>query len=137
MIRLVILVAFAGLLVFMLTRYQGERQRRRKVMSQLQDQVGKRGIVTETCSRHHGIVRINGTGYAACTEGESLGPRVMVEVTEVHRFRLLVRKVEGMGHLVDVDDIKRSRPKPAAPPAQEPPGEQPGEARGEVPRPEA
>lgn len=105
MLRLLILLAFAGLLIYMLTRYQGERHRRQKAMTQLREQVGKRGIVTETCSRHHGIVRINGTGYAACTDGDSLGPRVMVEVTEVHRFRLLVTRVEGMGHLMDVDHI--------------------------------
>ncbi|MDH5526832.1 MAG: NfeD family protein [Nitrospirota bacterium] len=114
MIRLLLLAAMGGLLVYMIFRYQGERQRRAKVLDQLRDQVGKRGIVTETCSRHHGIVRLNGTGYAACTDGESLGPRVMVEVVEVHRFRLLVRKVEGMGHLVDVDDIKHT-PRPPRP----------------------
>jgi len=106
MVRLLLLVGMAGLIVYMFVRLRGESQRRKEVLAELQGQVGKRGVVTESCGRHGGVVRINGAGYAACSEGEAIAPRVLVEVVEVERFRLLVRKVQGMGQLVDVDDLR-------------------------------
>jgi len=104
MLRLVVLLAIFAAFVYVGYRWRQDRQRRKQVNDALAAQMGRRGVVTEAVSAEGGLVRINGEGYAACSDAE-IGPRVLVEVVGVRRFRLLVGKVEGKGQLVDVDHI--------------------------------
>ncbi len=102
LVLLAIFVAF----IYTGVRWQRERGRQLAVNSELNAQVGKRAIVTETVDDDHGLVRINGEAFAACcADGSDIGPRVMVEVLGVQRFRLLVRRIQGQGQLIDVDEI--------------------------------
>ncbi len=102
LILLAIFVAF----VYTGMRWQRERRRRLAVHRELSAQVGKRAVVTEQVNGTHGLVRINGEGYAACSsDGAEIGPRVLVEVTGVRRYRLAVSRIEGQGQLIDVDHI--------------------------------
>ncbi len=102
LILLAIFVAF----VYTGVRWQQERRRRLAVHNELSAQIGKRAVVTEQVEGAHGLVRINGEGYAACSsDGNPIGPRVLVEVTGVQRYRLAVSRIEGQGQLIDVDQM--------------------------------
>lgn len=105
LIRGLVLLVLFGALVYMGVRWRQGRMRVRAVHDELQIQMGRRGIVTETVTAGAGLVRINGAAFAACADGPPIGPRVLVEVVAVRRFRLLVRRVEGQGRLIDVDHI--------------------------------
>jgi membrane protein implicated in regulation of membrane protease activity len=106
MVQGVVLLAIFVAFVFMGNRWQQQRRRNQTVVNELATQVGKRGVVTESVDTNGGLVRINGEGYAACTQdGSRIGPRVMVLVVAVHRYRLAVARMEGHGRLVDIDTV--------------------------------
>ena len=104
MVQGIVLLAIFVAFVYMGNRWQNQRRRNRAVVDELTTQVGKRGVVTEPVDADSGLVRINGEGYAACTrDGSQIGPRVMVSVVGVHRYRLAVTRMKGHGRLIDVD----------------------------------
>lgn len=116
MIRLLGLLAVCGVLVWVAISWNRDRKRRAEAFRQLEALIGRRAIVTEPVQAEKGLVRINGEAYAACTDGPAIGPRVLVEVVGIRNFRLLVRKVQGQGLLIDVDHMleaeRRAKPRP-------------------------
>ncbi len=122
MIRLLMLAAVFVLLVVMLKRWQTERRRRAEANAVLNAQVGKRGVATEPIDKDSGLVRVGGEAYAARTDGdEAIAPRTLVEIVTVFRFRLVVRKLAGGGHLMDVDQMTSAADPPddAEPPSSD------------------
>ena len=111
MIQLAFVSILFVALVYLGVRWQTAREKRRAAETQLRTRIGRRAVVTEPVSAKDGLVRINGEGYSACSEnGESIGPRRLVEVVAVQDLHLVVRAVQGQALLIDVDHIvERSR----------------------------
>jgi len=106
MVQLIVLGVIFAAFVYTGARWQKQRNRNQAVVAALQTQVGKRGIVTEAINQDGGLVRLNGDGFAACTtDGSQIPPRVLVSVEGIHRYRLVVSRIEGQGQLIDVDEL--------------------------------
>jgi len=106
MIQLAFVSILFVALVYVGVRWQTARDRRSAMHTQLRTRIGRRAVVTEAVSGKGGLVRINGEGYAACSEdGDAIGPRRLVEVVAVQDVRLVVRAVQGQALLIDVDHI--------------------------------
>lgn len=112
MIQLAIVTIVFVALVYAGVRWQTVREQRRAAETQLRTRVGRRAVVTEPVSEKNGLVRINGEGYAACSEdGRPIGPRRLVEVVGVEDMHLVVRLVRGQALLIDVDHIEVAEPR--------------------------